>query len=164
MINNPDYQLPIAVKKLLARVRQEKLKLVLVTGVFDILHQEHYLFLEQAAKEGEVLLVGLESDERVRQLKGARRPLNPENVRQENLEKLAVADEVFILPEHFSREIEHEALLRLIKPAVLAVSSHTPFLEQKKNLMHKIGGQLRIVHEHNPEISSSKLIKSPLTS
>ena len=49
-------------------------KIVLATGCFDILHPAHLEFLALAKEQGDVLIVGLETDARVRQLKGKDRP------------------------------------------------------------------------------------------
>jgi hypothetical protein len=66
---------------------------------------------------------------------------------------------VFLLPESFSREREHRAFLRTVKPDILAVSSHTPHLRQKKKLMEEIGGKLKVVYQQNPEVSTSKILQ-----
>lgn len=87
---------------------------VLVTGVFDVLHKEHVAFLKKAKALGGTLYVGLESDVRVSALKGPTRPVNSEKVRKENIEKLGIADTVFILPEQFSRPEDHRALFKKI--------------------------------------------------
>lgn len=132
--------------------------LVLVTGVFDILHQEHIAFLQKAKAQGTKLIVGVESDVRVRAMKGDGRPVNSQLVRVANLEKLGIANEVFVLPEQFSKTEEHLALLQKIKPAVLAVSENTPHLESKRKLMAEIGGRVVVVHPHNPNISTTILL------
>jgi len=135
-------------------------KVTLVTGVFDVLHQEHDKFLEAAAKLGDCLLVGIETDKRVKALKGEGRPINPQEKRKENLEQLQIADLVFVLPEKFSDRANHQALLEIIKPNFLAVSESSPFLDVKKELIEAVGGELKIVLSHNPEISSSRIINS----
>jgi D-beta-D-heptose 7-phosphate kinase / D-beta-D-heptose 1-phosphate adenosyltransferase len=136
--------------------------IVLVTGVFDILHFEHEKFLKKASELGEVLIVGIESDKRVRQIKGEGRPINIQDKRVENLLSLGVADSVFVLPENFNKPEDHLKLLNKIKPNFLAVSSHTDHLEEKKKLMKKVGGELVVVHDQNLEISSTKMIGSSL--
>lgn len=145
--------------KFLEKLEKEK-SLTLVTGVFDILHPEHENFLRAAAELGDYLVVGLESDLRVKALKGDGRPVNNQEKRQVNLEELNVADLVFILPEEFSKREEHQALIEKIKPDFLAVSEHSPFLEVKKEIIESVGGQLKIVLAHNPEISSTSIINS----
>ncbi len=146
------------IKEISQQAKIDKKKLVLVTGVFDVLHQEHLNFLVKAKEEGDILLVGIETDKRVSQMKGKNRPANNQKNRLEALKKLEVVDHVFILPESFSQKKEHLALLKLIKPDVLAVSSHSSFLEQKKELMSVIGGQLKVVHQFNPEFSTTKIL------
>lgn len=135
-----------------------KQQLVLATGVFDILHQEHITFLQKAKALG-YLIVGLESDERVRKIKGPGRPINTADARMANLEKLAIADEVFILPRQFDAPADHKALLERIQPDILAVSSHTAHIEKKSQLMKELGGRVEIVHQHNPEVSTTQLLK-----
>ncbi len=131
---------------------------VLVTGVFDVLHEEHIAFLQQAKALGGRLLVGLESDVRVKKIKGPNRPINNQDLRQQRIVELGLADEVFILPEQFDSPDDHRALLQKLKPDILAVSSHTAHIDKKSRLMQEIGGKLEIVHRHNPAVSSTNLI------
>lgn len=133
-------------------------KIVLVTGCFDILHSEHRKFLKAAKKQGDVLIVGLESDKRVRQLKGKDRPLNCWKIRAKNLAKSNEVDFIFLLPEKFSASWEHLKLLQLIKPSILAVSENTPHIKEKRMLMKKINGRLKVVLSHNPKTSTTKLL------
>lgn len=133
-------------------------QVILVTGVFDLLHQEHENFLRKAKALGGKLIVGVESDSRVRKIKGPGRPINTQTLRCQNILNLAIADEVFMLPEEFNTPDDHRALLLKIKPTILAVSSHSPHRPAKERLMQEIGGKLVVVHDHNPEISTTKLI------
>ena len=68
------------------------MKIVLVGGCFDILHLGHVVFLEKAKKEGDVLVVLLESDEKVRFLKGKGRPVHTQSERAEILSALKVRE------------------------------------------------------------------------
>ena len=131
---------------------------VLVTGVFDILHLEHKKFLKAAKKQGDLLLVGLETDARVKKLKGSNRPINSLQTRIKNLMSWGIADQIFALPKKFNSQKDHRALINQIKPNILAVSSHTPNLPAKRKLMGSIGGTLKIVHPFNPKISVTKLL------
>lgn len=131
---------------------------VLVTGVFDVLHEEHKNFLLAAKKEGDVLLVGLESDVRVKEMKGPDRPVNSQQVRHHNVRAWGIAQSVFILPEVFGVP-ERRALIEFLRPHILAVSSHTNHLEKKAAIMEEFGGTLKIVYEHQPEVSSTDLIE-----
>src|SRR5581483_3905457 len=93
--------------------RQAAERIVTTNGCFDLLHPGHVRFLNAARALGDVLVVGLNSDESVRQLKGAGRPILPEAARAEMLAALASVDHVVVfddlLPNHF---------LGLIKPSI----------------------------------------------
>lgn len=138
---------------------RQKVK-VLVTGVFDVLHFEHKNFLKKAKGLGDILLVGVESDKRVREIKGKGRPINLQEKRVESLRNLGIANKVFVLPEKFSESKDHLKFLKKIKPDFLAVSSHTAHLEKKKEIMSQVEGKLVVVHEQNPKISTTKIIKN----
>jgi cytidyltransferase-like protein len=134
-------------------------QIVLATGVFDVLHQEHANFLKKAKALGGKLIVGIECDVRVRATKGVGRPVYAEQVRLHNLQALGIADEVFILPEQFNKLDNYRALLAKIKPDILAVSSHTPHLDKKQALMAERGGRVEVVHQHNPAVSTTILLQ-----
>ena len=140
-------------------IDQAKRPLVLVTGVFDLLHHAHLDFLQAAAKLGQSLWVGLESDLRVSQIKGDGRPINPANVRAQNIINHKIADVVFVLPEEFSQPSDHLALLRQLRPEFLAVSSHTAHLPAKRRLMQRVGGQVVVVKQQDPTVSTSQLLQ-----
>ena len=79
------------------RVRQ---KVVVTTnGCFDLLHVGHLRYLQAARELGDLLVVGVNSDTSVKQLKGKNRPLVPEMERAEMLAGLACVDYVVIFPE-----------------------------------------------------------------
>src|SRR5689334_4370475 len=71
--------------------------LVVVTGVFDLLHIGHLRFLEAARHLGDALIVGVEDDARVRRWKGADRPIMTQDDRCELLAALRVVDRVFLI-------------------------------------------------------------------
>jgi len=106
-----------------------------------------------------ILVVGLESDQRVQKMKGEGRPIHSALERKKNLQKLGFADLIFILPPNFGQASVRQAWLKAISPDYLAVSSHTPFLAIKRSELEAIGGQVKVVHQFNPQVSSSKLIQ-----
>ncbi|NQW28978.1 MAG: D-glycero-beta-D-manno-heptose 1-phosphate adenylyltransferase [Ignavibacteria bacterium] len=77
-------------------LKNANLKVVFTNGVFDILHAGHVTYLEQAANEGDVLVVGLNSDESVRRLKGASRPVNAQEDRATVLQALRCVNHVVV--------------------------------------------------------------------
>jgi rfaE bifunctional protein nucleotidyltransferase chain/domain len=139
--------------------QQQKLNVVFVTGVFDLLHIEHIRFLQKSKAEGDKLIVGIETDARVKSIKGADRPIHNESTRLEQLHALKVVDMVFLLPKKFSSQHDWETVMSNLHPNVYAVSSHSSHLENKRQICQKYGIDFKIVHKHNPSISTSKLIK-----
>lgn len=156
--SNAEY-VPEVVLESLEIMRESKQKIVLVTGVFDVLHEEHKLFLKKAKAAGDALVVGIESDVRVRQIKGEGRPIQSQETRLQALEMLDVVDVVFILPEKFSSPDDHRKLISLIKPDIFAVSSHTAHLDKKRKIVEEFGGRVEIVHEHNPKMSTTIMLE-----
>ena len=78
------------------RLRQGGQRVVFANGCFDLLHVGHVRYLEGARQQGDVLVVGVNSDRSVRQLKGAERPLLPEEARAELLAAMEAVDYVVI--------------------------------------------------------------------
>jgi len=79
--------------------KKEGKKIVFTNGVFDLLHKGHIFSLTQAAKEGDVLVIGLNSDSSVRRLKGDSRPINDQDSRALLLAALSMVDAVVIFEE-----------------------------------------------------------------
>jgi D-glycero-beta-D-manno-heptose 1-phosphate adenylyltransferase len=97
------------------RLRSESQRVVATNGCFDILHVGHVRYLTAARKLGDVLVVGLNGDDSVRQLKGEGRPVNREQDRAEVLAALESVDYVTIFPENRATNF-----LRAATPAVYA--------------------------------------------
>ena len=74
-------------------------KIVFTNGVFDLLHKGHIYSLSQAAKEGDVLIIGLNADASVKRLKGNSRPINDHDARALLLAALSMIDAVVIFEE-----------------------------------------------------------------
>jgi D-glycero-beta-D-manno-heptose 1-phosphate adenylyltransferase len=104
--------------RLIARVaiaRKNGARIILANGCFDILHVGHIRYLEGARALGDLLVVGVNSDQQVRALKGEGRPLVPELERAELIAALRAVDIVTIFPEPTV-----EALIMAIRPDVHA--------------------------------------------
>lgn len=89
-------------------------KIVFTNGCFDILHIGHVRYLEQAKTLGDVLIVGVNSDDSVRRLKGAQRPINPQADRAAILAALKPIDYVVVFDEDTPYE-----LIKQIQPHTL---------------------------------------------
>jgi rfaE bifunctional protein nucleotidyltransferase chain/domain len=97
-----------------ARLRDADQKLVFTNGVFDLLHVGHVRYLAQARALGDALVVAVNSDRSVRQLKGAERPLNDESARAELLASLRAVDYVTIFDD-----VSPRSLIAQLLPDVL---------------------------------------------
>jgi D-beta-D-heptose 7-phosphate kinase/D-beta-D-heptose 1-phosphate adenosyltransferase len=82
-----------------ARHRDAGKRVVFTNGCFDILHAGHVRYLAAAKAQGDILVLGLNSDDSVRRLKGEERPLNREADRIEVVSALAVVDHVVVFDE-----------------------------------------------------------------
>src|SRR5512133_590810 len=89
-------------------------RLVFTNGCFDIIHPGHTVYLRQAKELGDILMVGLNSDDSVRRLKGEGRPLNCVEDRAEVLQSLKPVDIVVVFTEDTPFN-----LISLVKPDVL---------------------------------------------
>jgi rfaE bifunctional protein nucleotidyltransferase chain/domain len=102
---NPDI---LTIEEAILRFGREKRngrRVVFTNGCFDLLHPGHIGSLEQARALGDALIVGLNSDASVRQLKGPGRPVLPERERAEILAALESVDAVVIFDESTPREV-----------------------------------------------------------
>lgn len=101
--------------------RQRKERVVFTNGCFDILHVGHIRYLKAARELGELLVIGLNSDDSVKRLKGPGRPIVPMDERKEVLEALKFVD--YVLP--FSEDTPLE-LIKQVIPDVLVKGGDWP--------------------------------------
>jgi len=92
---------------------------IFVNGTFDILHRGHIELLNYAKSLGDFLLVGIDSDERVKEKKGSTRPIHRQEERKFFLENLKAVNAVDI----FSSDIELESMVKSFKPDIMVVGS-----------------------------------------
>ena len=111
----------LARSELMRRVdalKRDGRRVVFTNGCFDILHPGHVRMLEKARSLGDALIVGINSDASVQEIKGPQRPLIPEAERAELLAALEAVDFVTVFDEPTPRE-----LIAAILPAVLVKGS-----------------------------------------
>ena len=108
-------------------------RIVLTQGVYDMLHEGHARYLEQALSYGDILVVGVDSDELTRKRKGPNRPVVPQG---ERLQMLAHLRHVGILT---LREEKHGlgTLIETVRPDVLITSSSTSDFGKKEIAVYK---------------------------
>ena len=115
--------------KIVAELKKRGLKIVLTHGVYDLVHEGHARYLEAAKEHGDVLIVGVDSDEMTRARKGPNRPVVPEDERIIMIAHLRHVDLVT------TREVGDAVdLIELIRPDVLVTSFSTAdFGDAKRN-------------------------------
>ena len=123
-------------------LRRQGNKIVFTNGCFDILHAGHVRYLTTAKSFGDVLIVGLNTDESVRRLKGANRPINNQNDRAEVLLGLKAVDHVIFFGEHTA-----EALIAEVKPDVYVKGGdYTLDTLPEARIVAQCGGRVELVN------------------
>jgi len=143
--------------RLIARAaiaRKQGACIVFANGCFDVLHVGHVRYLEAARLLGDVLIVGINSDEQVRALKGEPRPLVPETERAEIIAAVRAVDYVTIFSEPTV-----EALLRALRPDVHAKGTdYTEETVPERDVVRSYGGRVAIVGDPKDH-SSTEMIR-----
>jgi len=93
------------IKALSEQLKDEGKTIVFTNGCFDILHSGHVFYLQKAKQQGDILILGLNSDASVRRLKGEKRPINSEIDRAIVISELKSIDYVVIFEEDTPLEI-----------------------------------------------------------
>src|SRR5260221_4296392 len=147
-------QLPNLIKKL----KLQSKSIVLVGGCFDILHIGHITFLEKAKKEGDILLVMLESDKSIQERKGITRPIHTRSERAHILSQLRLVDFIVLLP-HMTSDKAYEKVVKMIQPAIIAVTKGDNGISKKRQQAKKFGATLKIVTNHIANDSTTHLLE-----
>ena len=119
-------------------------KIVWTNGCFDLLHVGHVRYLQNAKKLGDLLIVGLNSDESIKKLKGPSRPLQPEDERAEILSSLEFVDYVLIFPE-----TSVENYLEMFKPDVFAKGGDytlEKLNQSERKIVEGYGGKIALIN------------------
>jgi len=138
---------------------ESKGRIVLTGGCFDILHIGHVRFLSEAKGMGDCLVVLLESDKKVKELKGKNRPVFIQGERAEMLSALRSVDLIVLLPM-MENDSDYLNLVMKIKPDIIAVTEDDPHIEIKRCLAKEVGGELKII-SLTKTFSTSKLANIP---
>lgn len=141
----------------MGKVGKENQVTVLVGGCFDVLHPGHVIFLEKAKKAGDRLVVLLESDQKVKQLKGANRPVHTQAQRAKILHELKSVDQVISLP-FMKDDHDYEELIQKIKPAIIAATKGYGDVESHKRVAKQVGAKFIYVTKMIGSHSSSSIL------
>jgi len=142
-------------KSVVSAVRENGARIVLANGCFDVLHVGHVRYLQGARALGDILVVGVNSDEQVRKQKGEGRPILPATDRAELIAALESVSYVTIFDEPTV-----EQLLLAIKPDVHAKGTdYTVETVPEREIVRSYGGQVAIVGDPKDHSTSEILVR-----
>ena len=127
--------------RVVADLKKKNKKIVTTNGCFDLLHLGHVRCLKKARSLGEILILGLNSDESVKKIKGQKRPLNNQEARAECLAELICVDYVSIFNDDSPEEF-----LKIVQPDIHVKGrdyEEKPIKE--KELVESSGGKVVLI-------------------
>lgn len=140
------------VKKIVEHCRGLGLRIVLTQGTFDMVHIGHGRYLQEAKNHGDILIVGVDSDEKVRARKGPERPVVPHVERLEMLTHLRPVDLV-VLKEHHYPQFH---LIKTVRPDVLIATENT-YTKNKLQEVRKFCGKVVVLKPKATTTTSAKI-------
>lgn len=138
-------------KTLIEHCKGLGLRIVLTQGTFDLVHIGHARYLEEAKRHGDLLVVGVDSDEKVRARKGPDRPVVPEKERLEILTHLRSVDLVVLKQLRDPKW----SLIKMVRPDVLIATKET-YTKKKLTELKKFCGEVVVL---NPQATTSTSAK-----
>ncbi|QQS27271.1 adenylyltransferase/cytidyltransferase family protein [bacterium] len=132
-------------------------QIVLTQGTFDLLHIGHVLYLAEAKRLGDVLIVGLDSDEKVRARKGEGRPIVPEDERTAMLCYQRPVDLVIVKQQNF----QHWELIRRIQPDVLLATEET-YTDQELIELRQLCSRVVVLEPRSSTSTSAKIRRAQI--
>jgi rfaE bifunctional protein nucleotidyltransferase chain/domain len=146
-------------------VRVSYPKIVFTNGCFDILHEGHVRFLEEARALGEVLVVAVNSDASVKALKGDGRPVHSEQSRVRVLAALEAVDAVLLM-----NDVRNMEMLRLVRPLIWAKGGDytvDTLDADERAVASEVGAQIKILpltHGHSTTSTIDRIYRNELQS
>lgn len=137
-------------------LKQQNKKVVLVGGCFDLLHFGHISLLEEAKKQGDVLVVLLESDKSIQRKKGNTRPLHTQRQRAHMLTSLKTVDYVLLLSDSMTNS-DYEKVTKQLKPAIIATTRGSDSIRFIKKQAEEIHASIYLV-DLIQNLSTSRII------
>jgi rfaE bifunctional protein nucleotidyltransferase chain/domain len=140
------------------KLKDKDKKIVFTAGSWDLLHVGQCRYLEQARSKGDVLVVGISSNEAIRKVKGPNKPILDEKIRSEMLTYLRSVDFVTILPEPSCAPT-----LGLLQPDVFITVKEdwaSAYKDSKEyKIVTKYGGEVQVVDRQSTTLSTTKIVQ-----
>jgi rfaE bifunctional protein nucleotidyltransferase chain/domain len=129
------------------------LKIVLTSGSFDLVHLGHVKYLARAKELGDVLVVGVDSDEKIRRRKGEDRPMVPEGERLEMLAHQRPVDLIFL-----KDDAERWGLIKAVRPDVLVLTEDHHYSDEELAGLREYCASIEIL-ERQAAVTTSERIR-----
>ncbi len=130
------------------------LRIVLTSGSFDLVHLGHVKYLAKAKELGDVLIVGVDGDAKIRRRKGADRPMVPEQERLEMLAHQRPVDLIYLKADEEARW----ALIKTVRPDVLVLSTDHSYSEEELEELNRLCGAVHVL-ERQAAVTTSERIR-----
>lgn len=128
-------------------------KIVLGTGCFDLLHVGHLYFLQEARRQGDVLIVGLNSDKAIKAIKGPDRPIFKQEERVEMIAAFECVDMAFIFDD-----VVADSSIRALKPDVFVIGEESvAAYPSELSSAHSAGARVEVV-TRIPGVSTTSVL------
>ncbi len=152
----PDYQ---ELRRWCESFRTQGQTIILTSGSFDLIHIGHARYLDAARRQGDVLVVGVDSDAKIAMRKGEGRPVVPQDERLEMLAHLRAVDIVTI------KDLDHEhwQLMDTVRPDILIATAATYSDEQQVELSARFGCKVVVLDRMAITSTSERVRKQQLT-
>jgi rfaE bifunctional protein nucleotidyltransferase chain/domain len=140
------------------QLKEKGKKIVFTAGSWDLLHVGQCRYLEEAKSRGDILVVGVSSNDAIRKVKGPNKPILDEKIRAEMLTYLRCVDFVTVLPEPSCTPT-----LGLLKPDVFITVREDWASEYKESKEYKTvtkyGGEVEVVDRQSTALSTTKIVQ-----
>jgi len=141
------------IESLIAAIKARGDKVVLTSGSFDLLHQGHSMYLEAARQLGDFLVVGVDSDEKIRRRKGVTRPAVPEDERL----RMVTHQRGVGLVALKNADDKRWALIRAVRPDVLVATEDTYSADEIAELESQYCGRVEVLRRMATISTSARL-------
>lgn len=140
------------------KLKEKDKQIVFTAGSWDLLHVGQCRYLEEAKAKGDILVVGVSSNEAIRRVKGQNKPILDEKIRAEMLTYLRSVDFVTILPEPSCAPT-----LGLLRPDIFITVREDWAANYKESKEYKIvtkyGGKVEVVDRQSTALSTTKIVQ-----
>lgn len=142
------------------RTKLRSKKIVFAGGVFDLMHPGHLDLFNKMRANGDIVIVAISSDKRVREKKGPKRPIHPEQTRLTMVNAVKQVDYALIAPnpQKGQKEVPTIQILRALKPDIFVSSDKGWLIYQ--SLFDELGVKLIIIPRFSPYISTTRTVNT----